>query len=70
MPENSTSVTTPIDVNPAWDSMRIILNEKKAIELSIFHQDYRVEIFEIDADGTYIPSLNYYKSGIFITPYN
>ena len=53
-----------------WEGMRIFLNDTQAIEASIGNPDYRVEIFEVDTDGSFKPSLNYYKSGIFITPYN
>ena len=59
------------EINPGWDDMRIYLDEQKAIEASILLPEYRVEIFEIDSvDGSFIPSLNYYKCGILITPYN
>jgi hypothetical protein len=53
-----------------WDDIQIFTTEDSAILASIQNPDGRVEIFDKNDHGTYIPTLNYLKCGILVTPYN
>ena len=46
-----------------WEDIIIFLSKEEAIEKSIKHPSYRVEIFSKTSKG-YIPTYNYYKNGI------
>ena len=53
-----------------WEDIIIFIEEELAIQASIINIDSRVEIFEKSESGGFIPTLNYFKCGIYITLYN
>ena len=48
-----------------WEDICIYKSKDSAIEASIKHPEWRVEIF-IHKDGKYLPSYSYYKNGNLI----
>ena len=48
-----------------WEDMIILLSEEDAINESIKHPNFKVEIFGKTTVG-YTPTYNYYKNGILV----
>jgi hypothetical protein len=48
-----------------WEDMVILLSEEDAINKSLKHPNFKVEIFSKTKVG-YTPTYNYYKNGILI----
>jgi len=51
--------------NPVLDDMSIFVSKEDAIQKSIEYPNSRVEIFAKSVGHGYVPTYNYYKSGVF-----
>jgi len=49
-----------------WEDIIILLSKEDAINESINHPNYRVEIFGKNNKSGYTPTYNYYKNGELI----
>ena len=52
--------------NAKLEDIRIILDKNQAIEISKKNSDTKIHIFKLLTDGTYNPTLQFYKNGIIL----
>jgi hypothetical protein len=50
-----------------WEDAKIVVGTEKAMELSkMLGHTARLEKFEVDKNGVYCPTYNYYENGTFV----
>lgn len=47
-----------------WEDMKLIDNEKTAIEYSSKYPQIRIEIFKKNAKGLFVPTYSFYRNGV------
>ena len=54
-----------ISAEHTWEGVRVVLSEKKAIQLSVKYPQCRVEIYQINNEGIYCPTYRYIRNGVY-----